>query len=135
MKILCTGCGQLDDLLCGGICPYCGRYNDSAAQQQEAQGGLPCPHGSPRARGNACRGCPGGRPGVCGAARRSRQKPVHTGVLPGILCAQCWRSFCWWSWRRFRWRPGRKGGKKAQGFVQAAGTAQAQQNEAFPWGR
>ena len=136
MKILCTGCGQrFDDLLCGGICPYCGRYNDSAAQQQEAQGGPSAPAWQPpEPEGMPAGAAPAAGPAYAAPPAAARQKPVHTGVLPGILCAVL-AILLLVELAAFPLAArAAKAAKKAQGFVQAAGTAQAQQNEAFPLG-
>lgn len=135
MKILCTGCGQrFDDLLCGGICPYCGRYNDPAAQPENAQEGPSGPAWQPPEPEETPAGAaPVGGPAYM-APPAARQKPARTGLLPGILCAVL-AILLLVELAAFPLAArAAKAAKKAQGFVQTAGTAQAQQNEAFPLG-
>ena len=77
---------------------------------------------------------PAAGPAYAAPPAAARQKPVHTGVLPGILCAVL-AILLLVELAAFPLAArAAKAAKKAQGFVQAAGTAQAQQNEAFPLG-
>lgn len=44
MKILCNNCGQrFDSILCGNICPHCGRHNELPDQPQGQDAGQPQP--------------------------------------------------------------------------------------------
>lgn len=131
MKILCTGCGQrFDELLCGGICPYCGRYNDPAAQPAEKGAAGPAwqppePEEPGAGAGPIYKG---------GAMPPARPRPAHPNAVPGALCALLALVLAAELLAFPLAARAARAAKNSKGFVSAADTQLVQPGEAFPFG-